>query len=429
MHTTVKKLSDYEVSIEITADAKDLAPYKKDTLTRLQPEVSAPGFRKGKVPLNMVEKQVDQNYLQSQFMDEALSGLYQTALNDENIRPVDRPRVELGKFVPYTELAFTVTVEVVPPITLPDYKAVKQSREKVTVSAKEVTEVIENLQKRFAKKTIVKRAAKKEDEVTIDFAGSDTDGKAVSGATGKDYPLILGSDSFIPGFEDELIGMKQDETKTFTIRFPKDYAHAPLADKDVVFEVTVKAVREMKLPAVDDALAKESGPFETIEELKKDIKAQLTQQKEQEAEGKLKDAVIEAIVTKSKLTPPPSLIKESTDSLLDEFKQNLVYRGITFSEYLDQAGTTEEDYIKNEVQPQAERRVKTGLILAEIAEKEKIEITAEELEIRMQLIKGQYQGDAQMAEQLNSPDAQREIASRIMTEKTINTLVDFATSK
>lgn len=429
MQSDVKHNSDYEVTIKITASEEHLKQYKAETLKRLQPEVSAPGFRKGKVPLNLVEKQVDDKYLQSQFLDEALGGLFSEAIQEHNVRPVDRPKVEIGKFVPYSELAFDVTVEVMPKITLPDYKKIKKERSKVSVTAKEVNEVVENLQKRFAKKDNVERAAKKDDEVVIDFAGKDSEGNAVSGATGKDYPLTLGSDTFIPGFEDELIGLKAGESKTFTIRFPKEYQHKPLADKDVTFEVTVKEVKAITLAPADDALAKESGPFKTFAELKDDIKKQLTHQKEQESDSQLKDEVIEAVVSKSKLTPPPSLIAENVQALLDDFKQNLVYRGITFSEYLDQAGLTEEEYIEQEVKPQAERRVMTGLVLAEISEKEKIEITPEELEVRMQLVRGQFQGDPTMAQQLDSPEAQRDIASRILTEKTIDKIVGYATSK
>lgn len=429
MHTDVKKQSDFEVTLSITAGEESLAQYKKDTLKRLQPEVSAPGFRKGKVPINLVEKQVDEKYLQSQFLDEALSGLYQQALIDNNIRPVDRPRVELGKFVPYTEIEFTVTVEVVPPIELADYKKIKQERPSVKVEAKEIEEVVENLQRRFAKKKIVKRAAKVEDEVSIDFSGKDADGKAVSGATGKDYPLVLGSKSFIPGFEEELEGLKEGDEKEFTLTFPKDYPHTPLANKDVTFSVSVKAVREVTLPKVDDKLAEESGPFKTVKELKEDIKKQLTHQKEQENESQLKDKVIEQIVEKSKLTPPPSLVEENTQSILEEFKQNLVYRGITYNEYLDQAGLSEEDFVENEIKPQAVRRVTTGLILAEIAEKENVQITAEELEVRMEIMKGQFGGDDRMAAQFNTPEAQREIGSRLLTEKTIDLIVSFATSK
>ena len=162
-------------------------------------------------------------------------------------------------------------------------------------------------------------------------------------------------------------------------------------------------------------------------ELKKDVKTQLTKQKDQEAEDALRDAIVGELVEKSKLEAPDVLVQENMEAALNEFKQNLVYRGITFPEYLEQAGMTEEEYREAELKPRAEQRVKTGLVLSQVADEEKIDVTPEELEIRMQLLKGQHQNDPQMLAQLANPEAEREIASRLVTEKTVEKLVEYAT--
>lgn len=426
MKSTINQISDTRIELSIQADAKDLKEYKNTALKQLQPEVSAPGFRKGKVPLNLVEKQVDAKYLESQYLDIALTELYRKALQEHKKQPLSRPEVDLKTSVPYEQLEFTVTVDVVPPIKLPDYTKLSKQKKEVKVSKKDVEEVIDNLRFRIAERQEVDRAAKEGDEISIDFKGTDDKGKPVAGATGTDYPLRLGSNTFIEGFEEKLIGTKKGDEKKFTLTFPKDYAHKPLANKDVTFEVTVKSVKEVKLPEIDDAFASKVGPFKSVDELKKDIEAQLAKQKEQEAEAELRDQIIEDIVSKTKMTLPEALVDENEEAMLNEFKQDLVYRGITFPEYLEQAGLNEDDYRKKELRPKAEQRVKTGLILSEIADKEDISVSPEELEIRMQLLKGQHQQDAAMQQQLESPDARREIASRMVTEKTLTKLVDYA---
>lgn len=427
MNVELNRKNDTEVELTIVASKEQLDSVKQAVLKRLQPEVSAPGFRKGKVPLNIVEKHVDDNYFKSQFLDEALTEVYRTALIQEDLRPLSQPQVEIQKFVPFSDLAFKVSVSVVPPIKLGDYTKVKKSKKVTDVTAADVTEVVDNLRKRMAEKKEVKRAIKDGDEAIIDFAGVDSDGKDVAGAKGTDYPLSIGSDTFIAGFEENLTGMKAGEEKTFTLTFPKDYAHTPLANKDVTFTVTIKTVNEMELPKADDAFAKKVGNFKTLKELKDDIKVQLQKQKDQEADAQLRDEVIGEVVTKSKMTIPQVLLDESVEGLLNEFKQNLVYRGITFPEYLEQAGMTEEEYREKELLPKAETRVKTGLVLAEIAKAEKITVSDEELEIRLQLLRGQHQNDPQMMAELNKPEAQQDIASRMATEKTIEKLVEYAT--
>lgn len=427
MHVTKKNNSDNSVVLTIVAEEAALAPFKTRALEKLASEVKIQGFRDGKAPLNVVEKNVDAQKLQADVVEEAINGLYIQAVREENIRPVDNPKVTLKKFVPFTTLEFEAEVAVLGPVKLADYKKIKKSAPKVSVTAADIDAVIKSLQERMATSEDVERAAKSGDKVILDFSGKDSKKQPINGADGKDYPLLLGSDTFIPGFEKNVIGLKPGAEKTFDLTFPKDYGVKTLAGSKVTFTITVKKVQAQTLPPVDDKLAAGAGPFRTVEELKASIKTELTREREQQAQIDLEGEIVKEVAAKSTLTVPEVLINDQIERLLAELRQNLTYRGLTYQEFLERESKTEEDYRKDVLVPEAEQRVRAGLVLAEIAEQEGLTVTPEELEMRMQMLKGQYQDPAMQAE-LDKPEARETIASRMLTEKTIQKLVDYATS-
>lgn len=421
----VKKSIDKTIAtITIHANETDLSPLRQHVLTHFQAKLKLPGFREGKVPLALVEKNVDAGQFQSEFLEEALSQMYAQAVQEHDIRPVARPEVELKKFVPYTELEFVVTVSVVGAISLGDYKKIRVAKPKATVTAKDIDEVIKSLQTRLSEKKDVDRAAKDTDQVWIDFTGVDAKGEAVQGADGKDYPLVLGSNTFIPGFEPALVGLKAGEEKTFDTTFPKDYGVKALANKKVTFTVTVTKVQEVVLPKADDEFATKAGPFKTLADLKSDIKKQLQIERDQQAQRDYDNEIVRALAAKSTVEIPDALIEEQIDRIENEEKQNLVYRGQTWEEHLKEEGVTAEEHREQKRETAAER-VKMGLVLSEVAEQEGLTVTPEELEIRMQILKGQYQDPAMQAE-LDKPEARQDIASRILTEKTLDVLSKYA---
>lgn len=426
MQVTKKNLSDNKIVLTISASQAYLAPIKELTLKRLSNDVKLPGFREGKAPLNLVEKNVDPQVLQTEFIEEALSQLYPEAAASEKIRPIDRPQINLKKFVPFTEIEFEAEVEVLGPVKLGDYKKIKKTKEVEKVTAKDVQTIIDNLKLRLAEKKEVKREAKDGDEVWIDFKGVNTKGDAIPGADGTDYPLKLGSDTFIPGFEKNLVGLKAGEEKTFDLTFPKDYRATSLAGSKVTFTATVKKVNEVVDPKEDDSFAQKVGPFKTIEQLKSDIKKELTTSKEQEALTKLETDVIMALVDKSTVSIPDVLIADQVDRDLRELKQSLAQRGMTYEEFLTSEGKTAEVYEKEVLRPRAEQKVKTSIILAEVSEVENLQVTPEEVTGRVELLKQQYP-DPGMQDELNKPEALRDIGARLLTEKTINALVGYAT--
>jgi trigger factor len=428
MQVTTKHLSDTKVLLTLQADDAQLQKAKEQTLRALAKDMKLPGFRPGKAPLQLVEKSASSSILQTEFMDRAMNAMYGAALDQENLRPVAQPQVTVKKFVPFTTLEIEAEVEIIGKVTLTDYKKLKHVKADAKVTANDVDEVVSQLQTRESEKKDVERAAKDGDQIVIDFTGVDAKtGEPIGGADGKSYPLVLGSNAFIPGFEPNLVGMKAGDEKIFTITFPADYGVTTLQNRNVEFNVTAQKVQEMVKPKVDDAFAAKIGPFKTVDELKEDIKKQLTTEKQNQVQRDFEEAILNDVSEKSKVAIPTSLIEQEIARMEADERQNLAYRGQTWQEHLEAEGVTEEQH-REQKREQAERRVKAGLVLAEIAEQEKIMVTPDEADLRIQLLKGQYQDKAMQAE-LNKPENRREIASRLLTEKTIEKLVGYAASK
>lgn len=427
MHTKSTYIEDTKATILISANEADLSPLKVETLKKLATSVKLPGFREGKVPLNLVEKNVDPQLLQSEFLEIAMGKLYSEALVSEDMRPVANPEVNLKKFVPFTELEFEVTIPVIGKVVLADYKKIKLAKKDAVIDEAQVKEVLESLQKRMAERKEVDRTVKDGDETTIDFKGTDEKGEAINGADGKDYPLQIGSNAFIPGFETNLIGMKKGEVKSFKLTFPKDYGVGALQNKKVTFEVTINKVEELVLPKLDDDFATKVGPFKTLKDLKSDIKEQLKIERQREADRNYEEELLQKIAEKSKVAIPKQLVDEQIDRIENEERQNLMYRGQTWEEHLKEEGVDGEGH-REQKRPAATERVKTGIILSEIAEKEKITVTPEEFELRLSALKAQFKDDATLAE-LEKPEVQRDILARMITEKTIEVLVGYVGAK
>jgi trigger factor len=428
MQVTTTNPSDTKVQLTLVADEQQLAAAKNETLRVIAKDLSLPGFRQGKAPLPLVEKSANPSTLQTEFLDRAMNLMYVAALQQEKLRPVAQPEVKVTKFVPFDSLELEVTVEVIGDIKLADYKKVKLVKKDVKVTAKDVEEVLGQLKTREAEKKDVDRASKKTDQVWIDFKGVDAKTKEpIQGADGKDYPLVLGSGTFIPGFEDNLIGSKTGEEKTFDIVFPEDYGVKSLQKRKVTFTATVTKVQEVVEPTINDEFAAKVGPFKTVDELKADVKKQLETEKGYQNDREYTDELLMKITNDSKVSIPESLVSEQIDRLVEEQKQNLMYRGQTWQEFLASQDMDEAKY-RDSLKSDAELRVKAGLVLGEIADLEKVDVTPEELEIRMQLLKGQYP-DKQMQAELDKPESRREIASRMVSEKTVEKLVAYATSK
>lgn len=425
MQVTKQTTSPTNIKITIVADADQLDKIKQSVLKRLAKTLKLQGFRPGKAPLNIVERSLDQSQLQTEFLEQAVNELYVTAIDQERVRPVAQPQITISKFVPFSTLEVVAEVESVGEITLPDYTKIKVARPTVKVTDKQVDDVVKDLQTRAATREEVTRAAKSGDEVTIDFKGVDTKTKEpIAGADGTEYPLALGSNTFIPGFEDNVVGMKAGDVKDFDITFPEDYGVPALQKKKVTFTVSAKKVQALAEPKLDDKFAASIGPFKTMDDLQADIRRELEAQATQEGERQFESDLMEAIAKKTKVEIPKALVDEELDRLEQQERQSILYRGQTWQEHLDEEGVTEEEH-REKNREGAELRVKSGLILGEVAEAENVQVTPEELEIRIQLLKGRYATDEQMQSELDKPENRRDIFSRLMTEKTLDKLKSY----
>ncbi len=427
MKTTVKKLSDTKVVLTIVVGRDELEAAEQVALKKLSRDVKVPGFRKGHVPLSVVAKNVNPNALQEQTLDNALSKAVADAFMTENIQAIERPEVEVKKFVPGDTLEFTAEATVLPEVKLPDYKKLKSRRADVKVTDADTEDIISRMQENFVEKTEVKRAAKNGDEVVIDFVGK-KDGVEFDGGKAENYSLKLGAGQFIPGFEEGVVGHKAGDSFDVELKFPKDYHVGDLAGQPVVFSVTLHAVNETTLPELTDEFAAKCGPFTSMEELRADILREVEEQKKREADEKFKDELVGELADKVKVSLPELLVEDQIRSIEQDMQQNLSYRGIELESYLSTQGFKDkDDWMAKEVRPAAEKRVKAGLVLAELSKELKVDVSHDELSAQIDTLKQYYGKDAKTAKQFDNPDVHRDIANRLITDKTIAKLVELNT--
>ena len=424
MKTKLKNISDVKVELTISLGAEELKAAEQVALTKLAKEVKIEGFRKGKAPLEMVASQVDPNLLNQETLENALSKSVAEAFLKEKVQAINRPEVDVKKFIPGTELEFTATTEIMPKVELGDYKKLGVKKEAVKVSKKEVKETIDRILKNFAEKKKVEREAKNGDEVVIDFLGK-KDGVAFDGGKAEKFPLELGSKSFIPGFEEGLIGKKAGDELSLDLEFPKDYHAKDLAGAKVVFEVKIHEVRENIEPEINEEFLSKLGDFKTKEEFEKQIEEDLKTQKQAEADEKFKDELVKKLAEVSKVPVPEILLEDQKRSIEMDMQQNLMYSGLSLEDYLERMGKTREEWLEKDVKEAAEMRVKSGLALAELSKVEKVKSDTKELDARIAQLKEQYGNSKEVQKQLSSDDVRRNLANQILTEKTIDLLVKF----
>ncbi len=421
MKTKLKKLSDSRVEITVTLDAKDLAPAREKALEKLAKEISVEGFRKGKVPVKVAEKFIPENDLNAEAIDFAVRTSVIEAFKKEEKSPLVLPSINVTKYVPGEIAEYTATADIVPEVTLGDYKKLGVKKQETKVSSKDVNEILDNIARSFAEKSVVKRAAKLEDEVVIDFVGK-KDGEAFKGGSAKDYHLALGSGSFIPGFEDGIVGHEAGDKFELELTFPKDYGVSELAGQKTVFEVLLKQVNEVKKATIDDELAKKCGPFKSVAELKADIEKNLAAQNEHKVNEKFKDDLIDALVKKSKVPAPEILIDDQMRLIKDDMTRNAEAQGMSLEDFIKAGGETMENWEK-EARKIAETRVKASLALQMLAMKEKITVSDDTVAAKIAELRDVYKNSPEAIKSLKDPNVKMDIKNRMIIEETLNFLV------
>lgn len=422
MKTKFKKISDSRVEITVTLEKEELKEAEKKATERLAKDVRVEGFRKGKVPVEMAKKFIPENDLNSLAVDLAVRASVISAFREHEKMPLVAPNVNVTKFVPGEMVEYTATAEILPEVKLGDYKKLKVKYEPVKISEAQVKEVLENITSSFAEKKPVKRAAKLGDEVIIDFTGK-KDGEAFKGGSAKDYKLGLGSKTFIPGFEEGIVGHEPGDKFDLKLTFPKDYGVEDLAGAKVVFETLVKQINEVKKPELNDELAQKVGGFKTLKELKADIKKNLESQEEHQATEKFKDELVRALVKVSKITAPDILVDDQMRLIRDDMTRNAETQGFkTLEEFVEKSGETMENWEK-EARKIAETRVKASLALQNVAIAEKVAASDDEVDAKIAELKDVYKNSPEAVKSLKDPNVKMDIRNRLVIEKTLDLLV------
>ena len=418
-----KKLENAIVELTVAFDSEEWKATQEKALDKLAKNVKIDGFRPGKAPAAMVRARVSKASVLEEATDMILQTKFVEILTEANVEPVAQPALSVQK-VDADELEVQILVPVKPQVELGEYKGLEVKKGRVTVTKKEIEEQLANYQTQFAELT-VKEGGKvaKGDTAVIDFEGF-VDGVAFEGGKGENYPLEIGSGSFIPGFEDQVIGMTVDKEQDIVVTFPEDYGAADLAGKEATFKVTVHEIKEKHLPEIDDELAKDVNidGVETLDQLKDHIKANIKTRKESENENKFMDDLYKAIVASSKVEDSDALLEQEQGLMLQEIEQNLQRQGLNFEVYQQFTGKSKDD-IKEDIKPQAEERVKLNAILAAIIEEEKLAVSDEELETELKTIAEYYQKELDEVKKIFEGNMSR-IENDLLTRKAVDLVKD-----
>lgn len=421
MKTTVKNLSETKIQLTVTLNAEDLKKAEEKAIARLAKGIKLEGFRAGKAPLDLAKKAIDTNELNSQTLDIAVRTSVPSAFSEASKQPLVIPNVEVTKFVPGEMAEYTATADILPEIKLGDYKNLKVKKTEQKTKESDITEVLENIRSAYAEKKVVKRAAKMGDEVILDFVGK-KDGKAFDGGSAKDHHLTLGSHTFIPGFEEGLVGHSSGDKFNLDITFPADYGAKALAGAKTVFEILIKQVNAIEKPELNSAFAEKCGPFKSVDELKADIKKNLDLQNQSRVIEKFKDDLVVELVRKSTVSAPDILIEDQLRLVKQEEERNAQMRGQNLKDYIEATGE-KFDHWEKDIRKLAEERVKASLCLQILANQEKISTSDEEADAQIAILRDRYKSNKDAVKNLKDPRVKNDIKNRMTIDKTLDYLV------
>ena len=372
MSLQVEKLEKNMAKLTIEVPAEELEKAIENAYRKNKKKISVPGFRKGKVPRQMIEKMYGKEVFYEDAINELIPGAYEKAVEECEEEIVSSPKIDVEQIEAGKPFIFTAEVALKPEVRLGKYKGVKVDKIDIEVTDEEVDAEIEKERQNNARNIAVEdRAVKDGDMTVLDFEGF-VDGVAFEGGKGENYPLTIGSGAFIPGFEEQLIGAEIGKEVEVNVTFPENYQAEELRGKAAVFKCTVKEIKEKELPELDDEFASEVSEFDTLAEYREDVKKNLTERKEKNAKNQKEDAVIDAIINDSDMEIPDAMIETQQKQMVDDFAQRMQMQGINMEQYFQLTGSS-YDALLEQVKPQAEKRIKSRLILEAVVAKEGIE--------------------------------------------------------
>ena len=389
MSLQVEKLEGNIAKLTIEASAEDFEKAVDKAYQKNKNKLSVPGFRKGKVPRKMIEKMYGNTVFYEEAANILIPSAYAKAIDECTEEVVSQPKIEVVQIEAGKPFIFTAEVALKPEVTLGAYKSVEIEKVDTTVTEEEIDEAVNRERESNARTISVEdRAVQDGDMVVLDFEGF-MDGAAFEGGKGENYSLTIGSGTFIPGFEEQLIGAEIDKEITVNVTFPEDYHAEELKGKNAEFKCTIKEIKEKELPELDDEFASDVSEFDTMEEYREDLKKQLTKQKEETAEEEKGDKVVEAIIASSQMDIPEAMIETQQRQMAEDFARRIQMQGLSFEQYLQFSGLTRADFME-QMKPQTLKRIQSRLVLCAIAKAENIEATEEEYQEEIQKMADSY---------------------------------------
>ncbi len=421
MKTEVKKLSrgDIEVTIELTP--AEYQPFLESAAQKISQNMTVKGFRPGKATYDLIEKHVGRQEVWQQALEPAVMRTLANALNEHKIQSVGQPNIEVIKLAPDNPVIYKATVAVLPDVMLGDLAKIKVDKKEIKADEAKLKQSLEYLQKMHSKETLVDRVAQKSDKVELDFDVF-IDKVPIDNGAQKKFPLVLGEGNFIPGFEEQIVGLKSGDEKEFQLEFPKEYHQKLLAGKPADFKVKIHGVYQVELPEFNDQLAKSLGGFNSFKDLEDQLRKNLEAEAQTAENRRFEEELLEKIIAQSKFGDIPELLVDAeVKKMVDELKHSVSHQGIAFEEYLVHLKKTQEQLMLD-FTPQAVKRVKSALVLRAVAQQDNISVTDQELEDEIQKNLVQYAGNSDAEKQLRKPDYKEYLRNVLASKKIIEHL-------
>ena len=428
MKVKVENIKDKanEVKLEFTVEAQKFEEAIQDVYKKNAKYFNIPGFRKGKAPFKMVEKAYGIQIFYEDAFNEIAGEAYVKGLEDNKIEAVSKPEIDIKQIEAGKDLIFTAVVQTKPEVTLGDYKGIELKKVEYNVTDKDVEHELEHIAEHNARLVAVEdRPVEKGDTVVIDFEGF-VDGKAFEGGKAENHELEIGSGKFIPGFEDQIVGMKIDEDRDIKVTFPKEYPAKELEGKEATFKIKLHEIKKKELPEINDEFAKDASEFDTLEDWKKSIREKQEKANESKAKFEMEDAAIETVCKNAKVDIPSGMIETQLDNMEKDISSRLNYQGMNLDQYLQMIGKTKKEF-RDENKEQAEKQVKTSLVLEAIMKDAKVEVTEEEIDAKIKEMAEMYGQKEEEVKQ--NPELRKYVEESLKSEKTIHYIVDNAKIK
>lgn len=425
MSLQVERLEHNMAKLTIEVAAEEVEKAIQAAYLKERNKISVPGFRKGKVPRQMIEKMYGAEIFYDEAANKLVSESYPKAYDECELELVSQPQIEVVRLEKGKPFIYTAEVAVKPEVTLGEYKGLKVDKYSTRVTQKEVDEEIEKERERNARTVeVTDRAVMDKDMVTLDFEGF-VDGEAFEGGKAENYPLTIGSGAFIPGFEEQLIGAEIDKEVEVNVTFPKEYQSEALAGKDATFKCTVHAIKAKELPEVDDEFAAEVSECENLEDYRAEVKKNIKERKEREGKQKREDQAMEQAVANAEIDVPAAMIDMQVRQMAEEFAGRIQGQGLTMEQYFQFTGMTAEKMIE-EMRPQAERRIRTRLVLEAVVKAENIEVSDERIDEELQKMADAYQMEVEKLKEFMGENEKAQMKEDIAVQDAVTFIADAA---